>query len=212
MDSPTARKEPKLAVLSANRLQIPTRKDRAHFSELVLNRLEAARADYDKPETINPEHVYEGDDEVEREVEATIPMFNNDGEGIQPAPKLRLSDLQVYTAPKNMNNAELARNWPYDFDSNGNIRSLKNRKPKDPAPVVWAHGIPWIVVIGNHDSVKDHKLPSANLLKCHYILTEILHASGMAEAFDHDFDEWEAVKESVHSLREDGKKRILAVS
>ena len=30
----------------------------------------------------------------------------------------------------------------------------------------------------------------------------------MAEAFDEGFDEWEAIKESIHELREDGKTDI----
>lgn len=67
-------------VRSANRPRIPAPKDRAQFSEHVLKGLQAARADYEKPKTINPDHAYEGDDEAEREVEATIPSFNNNGE------------------------------------------------------------------------------------------------------------------------------------
>ncbi|KXG50800.1 uncharacterized protein PGRI_063720 [Penicillium griseofulvum] len=67
------------------------------------------------------------------------------------------------------------------------------------------------ITFTNHDSAKDHKLPSPIILECHYILAKILNASGMVEAFDHDFDIWEAVKESVHSLREDGKTDIGSI-
>ena len=31
--------------------------------------------------------------------------------------------------------------WPCDFDSKGNVRSPKVRRDKDPAPLVWAHGV-----------------------------------------------------------------------
>lgn len=53
-----------------------------------------------------------------------------------------------------------------------------------------------------------HPLPSPELLECHCTLAKIFHASGMAEAFDEGFDEWEAIKESIHELREDGKTDI----
>ncbi|KAJ5718482.1 hypothetical protein N7488_004128, partial [Penicillium malachiteum] len=67
------------------------------------------------------------------------------------------------------------------------------------------------ITFTNLDPSKDHKLPSPIILECHYILAKILNASGMAEAFDDDFHRWEAIKESVHSLREDGKMDISSL-
>lgn len=67
------------------------------------------------------------------------------------------------------------------------------------------------VVFENHDAEINHDLPSPELLDCHCTLAKIFHATRMAEAFDEEFDKWEALKESVHELREDGKTDIGAV-
>lgn len=51
----------------------------------------------------------------------------------------------------------------------------------------------------------DRDLPSPVLLDCHFRLAKILNASGMAAAFDFDFDEWEEVKvKAGRQLPEDG--------
>lgn len=39
-------------------------------------------------------------------------------------------------------------------------------------------------------------------------LAKILHASGMAKAFEEDFDQWESTKASINVLREDGQTDI----
>lgn len=53
------------------------------------------------------------------------------------------------------------------------------------------------VTFRNHDTDKDWNLPSPILLDCHFRLAKVFNASGMAAAFDFDFDEWEEVKVRV---------------
>jgi hypothetical protein len=56
-----------------------------------------------------------------------------------------------------------------------------------------------------NETDKDRSLPSPILLDCYFRLAKILNASGMAVAFDFDFDEWEEVKARVGiQLPEDG--------
>ncbi|RHZ60000.1 HNH endonuclease signature motif containing protein [Aspergillus thermomutatus] len=53
------------------------------------------------------------------------------------------------------------------------------------------------------------KLPSSDLLECHWRLAEILNASGMAEIIDGYRREWEDIKTGAgSSLREDGKTDV----
>ncbi|KAJ5781365.1 hypothetical protein N7457_006525 [Penicillium paradoxum] len=57
----------------------------------------------------------------------------------------------------------------------------------------------------NKDTDNDRSLPSPILLDCHFRLAKILNASGMAAAFDFDFEEWEEVKvRAGGQLPEDG--------
>lgn len=67
------------------------------------------------------------------------------------------------------------------------------------------------VTFENHDIKKSCELPSAVLLDCHCRLAKILHASGMARAFEHDFDRWDSIKASIHALSEDGQTDIAKV-
>jgi hypothetical protein len=65
--------------------------------------------------------------------------------------------------------------------------------------------IPLEVRFTHNDTDKDRTLPSPVLLDCHFRLAKILNASGMAAAFDSDYDEWEEIKGRVGAqLPEDG--------
>lgn len=77
---------------------------------------------------------------------AATPEWDDDDNWIPPPAGSRLSDLNAYLAAKTFVNKELKTRYPSDFDSNGNIRSLATRMPEDPAPVIFAHGVPWVVV------------------------------------------------------------------
>ncbi|KAJ5842617.1 uncharacterized protein N7525_000358 [Penicillium rubens] len=56
----------------------------------------------------------------------------------------RLSDELVYLVTKFMNARDLGRRYPYDFDKMGNINP--QRVPSGPAPIIWAHGLPFFPV------------------------------------------------------------------
>ncbi|KAJ5995667.1 hypothetical protein N7481_002644 [Penicillium waksmanii] len=58
---------------------------------------------------------------------------------------------------------------------------------------------------GCEGPVEDY--PKPELLECHWRLGKILHASGMAEAFEKDFREWDELK-GLHRLRPDGQTDI----
>ncbi|KXG45198.1 uncharacterized protein PGRI_041110 [Penicillium griseofulvum] len=66
------------------------------------------------------------------------------GQPIFPPPYTRLSDELVYLMTKFMASQERGRRYPYDFDSIGNIRP--ERVSSGPAPIIWAHGIPFFPV------------------------------------------------------------------
>lgn len=56
-----------------------------------------------------------------------------------PPPNVALSDELVYIVTK-----QCGRNWPNDFDRLGSIHS--KRVPKGPAPLIFAHGLPFFPV------------------------------------------------------------------
>ncbi|KAJ9481441.1 hypothetical protein VN97_g12035 [Penicillium thymicola] len=61
-----------------------------------------------------------------------------------PPPNNRLSDELVYLATKFMNARHRARLYPYDFDAMGHIKP--QRVSSGPAPIIWAHGLPFFPV------------------------------------------------------------------
>lgn len=120
---------------------------RENFVKQLDNARKIAKARFDTLMATDPPPVYDPDTELE----ASYPRYDNTGKWIPPKQGLRLSDLQVYNASKNLKNEELHTLYPYDFESNGNVRTMKTRLSKNPCPLVWAHGLPWIVV--NRDTV-----------------------------------------------------------
>jgi hypothetical protein len=66
------------------------------------------------------------------------------GQPIFPPGNNRLSDELVYLMTKFMNARDLGRRYPYDFDKMGNINP--HRVPSGPAPIIWAHGLPFFPV------------------------------------------------------------------
>ncbi|KAJ5358189.1 hypothetical protein N7541_005347 [Penicillium brevicompactum] len=86
-----------------------------------------------------------------RDLESSIPDYDEKGKWIAPQDGLHLSDLLVYIASKDCTNKELAERWPYDFDSNGNVHSSLQRRSKDPPPLLYAHGLARIAI--NRDTV-----------------------------------------------------------
>ncbi|EER42430.1 conserved hypothetical protein [Histoplasma capsulatum H143] len=61
---------------------------------------------------------------------------------------------------------------------------------------------------------EDVKLPSPELLECHWRIAEILNASGMSEIIDRIIKDWEYIKEGDEghgSLREDGKSNVSEI-
>jgi hypothetical protein len=76
-----------------------------------------------------------------------LPNFDKDNKWVEPPSTVRLSDLQLYMASKNLNSRELYCQCNYDFDSSGNVRSSARRPNQDPAPLIYAHGLLWIVAV-----------------------------------------------------------------
>ncbi|OQE79769.1 hypothetical protein PENNAL_c0050G01562 [Penicillium nalgiovense] len=66
------------------------------------------------------------------------------GQPIFPPGNNRLSDELVYLMTKFMNARDLGRRYPYDFDKMGNINP--QRVSSGPAPIIWAHGLPFFPV------------------------------------------------------------------
>jgi hypothetical protein len=54
------------------------------------------------------------------------------------------------------------------------------------------------------EDAQDLELPNPDLLDCHYRVAEILNASGMAELIESHLRDWDDIKGSAGSLREDG--------
>lgn len=77
--------------------------------------------------------------------------MGSQGKWVPPSAGSRLSDLNAYIAAKNLVNKDLKSKYPWDFDGNGNIKSIANRINEDPALVVYTHGIAWVVI--SRDSV-----------------------------------------------------------
>ncbi|KAJ5944685.1 hypothetical protein N7516_004853 [Penicillium verrucosum] len=72
-------------------------------------------------------------------------QFNEEsGQWDFPPPNNRLSDELVYLATKFMNARHRARLYPYDFDPMGHINP--QRVSSGPAPIIWAHGLPFFPV------------------------------------------------------------------
>ncbi|KAF7529494.1 hypothetical protein PCG10_007049 [Penicillium crustosum] len=71
--------------------------------------------------------------------------FNEEsGQWEFPPANNRLSDELVYLAVKFMNSRHRARLYPYDFDAMGHINT--QRVSSGPAPIIWAHGLPFFPV------------------------------------------------------------------
>ncbi|KAJ5514657.1 hypothetical protein N7463_004209 [Penicillium fimorum] len=71
--------------------------------------------------------------------------FNEEtGQPTFPPSNTRLSDELVYLVTKFVASRERGRQYPYDFDSLGNINH--HRVSSGPAPIVWAHGLPFFPV------------------------------------------------------------------
>jgi hypothetical protein len=75
-----------------------------------------------------------------------------------PPPNTRLSDELVYLATKHMNNTLRGQRYSYDFDKKGDI--APDRMPSGPAPIVWAHGLPFFPVYKGYYILcgRDHAL------------------------------------------------------
>lgn len=65
-----------------------------------------------------------------------------------PPPNTRLSDEWVYLAIKHMKCILRGQRYPYDFDKRGDIDP--DRVPSGPAPIIWAHGLPFFPVYKGH--------------------------------------------------------------
>ncbi|CAI7608258.1 unnamed protein product [Penicillium palitans] len=71
----------------------------------------------------------------------TVVEWDEDGKWVPPPTGVRLSDELAYIATKtDMSNKTLKRTYPFDFDGNA------SRTPEDPAPLIRAHGLPFIAV------------------------------------------------------------------
>ncbi|KAJ5834496.1 hypothetical protein N7447_000522 [Penicillium robsamsonii] len=71
--------------------------------------------------------------------------FNEEtGQPTLPPSNNRLSDELVYLVTKLVPPRERGRQYPYDFDSMGNINP--HRVSSGPAPIIWAHGLPFFPV------------------------------------------------------------------
>ena len=75
-----------------------------------------------------------------------------------PPPNTRLSDELVYLATKHMNSTLRGQRYPYDFDKRGDIDPV--RVPSGPAPIIWAHGLPFFPVYKGYYILcgRDHAL------------------------------------------------------
>lgn len=67
-----------------------------------------------------------------------------DGKPVFPPANTRLSDELVYLATKFLKLKDRARDYPYDFLSNGDIDP--GRVPSGVGPIVFAHGLPFFPV------------------------------------------------------------------
>ncbi|OOF90161.1 hypothetical protein ASPCADRAFT_10910 [Aspergillus carbonarius ITEM 5010] len=67
-----------------------------------------------------------------------------------------------------------------------------------------------LVTFRQAEGHKDIPLPDPVLLDCHYRIAEILHATGLAEVIDRDFDRWDEMRRAPNAaqLREDGSTDI----
>jgi hypothetical protein len=75
-----------------------------------------------------------------------------------PPTNTRLSDELVYLATKHMNSGLRGQRYPYDFDKKGDIDP--DRVPSGPAPIIWAHGLPFFPVYKGYYILcgRDHAL------------------------------------------------------
>ncbi|KAJ5095803.1 hypothetical protein NUU61_005159 [Penicillium alfredii] len=74
---------------------------------------------------------------------ATLVEFHKDEPAFPPT-NTRLSDELVYLATKFINAKARGEHYPYDFTANGEIRT--SRVPSGPAPILWAHGLPFFPI------------------------------------------------------------------
>lgn len=70
--------------------------------------------------------------------------FKEDNKPLFPPANTRLSDELVYLATKFLKTTNRSENYPYDFDHKGDINPT--RIPSGPAPIIWAHGLPFFPV------------------------------------------------------------------
>lgn len=120
--------------------------------EVLRDRCSKALADHLKS---NPDVVWTPKDgygrfpttkKEEAELKLVLDLeFNEEsGQWEFPPANNRLSDELVYLAVKFMNARHRARLYPYDFDSMGHINP--ERVSSGPAPIIWAHGLPFFPV------------------------------------------------------------------
>ncbi|KAJ5208357.1 hypothetical protein N7449_002736 [Penicillium cf. viridicatum] len=120
--------------------------------EILRDRCSKALADHLKP---NPDVVWTSKDGYGRypttkKEEAQLKLvldleFNEEsGQWDFPPANNRLSDELVYLAVKFMNARHRAQQYPYDFDAMGYINP--QRVSSGPAPIIWAHGLPFFPV------------------------------------------------------------------
>jgi hypothetical protein len=88
----------------------------------------------------------------------TIEFDEETGRPRFPPPNTRLSDELVYLAEKHMKNTLRGQRYPYDFDKRGDIDP--DRVPSGPAPIIWAHGLPFFPVYKGYYVLcgRDHAL------------------------------------------------------
>ena len=120
--------------------------------EILRDRCSKALADHLKS---NPDVVWTAKDgygrypttkkeEAQLKLVLDIEFNEESGQWEFPPANNRLSDELVYLAVKFMNARHRARLYPYDFDAMGHINP--QRVSSGPAPIIWAHGLPFFPV------------------------------------------------------------------
>ncbi|CAI7587464.1 unnamed protein product [Penicillium glandicola] len=120
--------------------------------EILRDRCSKALAEHLE---INSEDVWTSEDDLgmhpsTKEEEAQLKLIldvqfdEETGHLILPPSNNRLSDELVYLVVKFTGAHERARRYPYDFDKLGDIKP--QRVSSGPAPIVWAHGLPFFPV------------------------------------------------------------------
>ncbi|KAJ6187163.1 hypothetical protein N7519_002071 [Penicillium mononematosum] len=120
--------------------------------EILRDRCSKALADHLKanpdvvwtPKDGRGERLGSMEDAAKLKLVVDVEFDEETGQPIFPPGNNRLSDELVYLMTKFMNARDLGRRYPYDFDKMGNINP--QRVPSGPAPIIWAHGLPFFPV------------------------------------------------------------------